>query len=155
MADTEQDKMDRLVAERRHNDIVKGQNDTIESLNKVAESIGHQNEQGIATIKTLIGEQQKAVSVFLNALKNIPAPLVNVGSPVINVEDNQEKVIISLCEIRNEIIESNNLVINAHLKVIEALENRLLPDTFVPIKSFGTTESVKVNYKPANLITKK
>lgn len=57
------------------------------------------------------------------------------------------KYFITLTQkISSEIISSNN-------KVIEAIENRLLPDSFELKKSsFGVTESVKVNYKQASKI---
>ena len=35
-------------------------------------------------------------------------------------------------------------------KLINTLNTRLLPDTFTLVKSFGVTESVKINYKQAN-----
>lgn len=59
---------------------------------------------------------------------------------------NSKEVYLQIKEICNQITLSNN-------KVIEALSNRLLPSTFDLIKFNGVTQSVKVNYKPANQIT--
>lgn len=57
-----------------------------------------------------------------------------------------KKIVSCIEKMRDDIIQSNE-------KVIKALENRLLPDTFTLIKSrMGLTESVKVEYKPANKI---
>lgn len=62
-----------------------------------------------------------------------------------NAIDNK-KIVSCIEKLRDDIIQSNE-------KVIAALENRLLPDTFTLIKTkMGLTESVKVEYKPANKI---
>jgi len=120
-----------IVAEKRHSELKA-------VLGKVAASLSEKDDK--AVIDAINGQGEK-MAKLVKAIESIPKP----ESPVVNI--NQEKVISSVNEMCKEIIESNN-------KVIAALENRLLPDTFTLIKSFGgVTESVKVNYKPANQMT--
>lgn len=145
MPDTDQDKMDRLVAETRHDAIVKKHDDTIDSLNKMSKTFKEQNEQGIATIKNLIENQQKSVSEFASALKEFPKllapPKVNVEAPQINVETNQEKVITSITELGNKIAEGQASIDRA---LTELLNEVRMPKkwVFTPNREFDRIKSV-------------
>lgn len=141
MGDTEQDKVDRLVAERRHDAIVEKHDATIESLNKISESITQQNEQSVITIKNLIESQQQSVSEFANSLKEFPKllepPNVNVSPDAII----QEKVIISITELGNKIAEGQASIDRA---LTELLNEARMPKkwVFTPNREFDRIKSV-------------
>ena len=130
--DIEELKFESLLADKRHNEVsylLKAITDALakDDSNEVVEAI---NKQG-----NNFGE-------LIKAIKSIP----KAELPEVNVNLNPTEFVDSINKICEEIIKSND-------KVIEALNTRLLPDTFTLVKTYaGITESVKVNYKEARLI---
>lgn len=108
-----------------------------EELTNALKDISVSLAEGDENIVNAIKEQGSTVEGLVEAIKNLPEP----EAPIVEV--NQEEVISSIQQICTDIIASNN-------KVIEALENRMMPESFTLVKNFGITESVKVQYKPAN-----
>lgn len=130
--DIEELKFESLLADKRHNEVsnlLKAITDALakDDNNEVVEAINKQGDN--------FGE-------LIKAIKSIP----KTELPEVNVNLNPTEFVDSINKICEEIIKSND-------KVIEALNTRLLPDTFTLIKTYaGITESVKVNYKEARLI---
>ena len=121
---------DELLADKRHKEIIK-------ALNSIAISLTKETDN---TISKAVLEQSDKIKNLLDGIKNAP----KTEAPIINI--NQDQIIKSLNIICKDIIESNN-------KVINSLNNRPVPQSFDLVKNnFGITESVKVNYKPANKI---
>lgn len=137
--DIEDEKFETLLADRRHREIT----GTLKSI------ATHLSNNGDKEVVNAINKQGEKVGELVEAIKGMPKP-EKQDSPQVNVEVNQDKVISSLQQICSDIVASNN-------RVIEALENRMLPDSFDLVKGYGgATQSVKVNYKPANkLVSKK
>lgn len=129
--DKEDKKFEVLLADKRHRELTVG-------LKNIATFLANKDDSSIVeAIKEQVGKMDNLVSV------------IQSHNPDVNVELNPKEFVSSAQQICNDIIESNN-------KVIEALENRLLPDSFILVKGYGgITESVKVNYKQANLINNK
>jgi len=128
--DKEDEKFERLLADKRHRELAT-------SLKNIATILANKDGNELAAS---VNEQTSKIQALVSTILNTPKPDVNV-------ELNAKEFVSSAQQICKDIIESNN-------KVIEALENRLLPDTFTLVRSYGgQTESVKVNYKQANLIT--
>ena len=117
-------KFDALLKDKQHKELK-----TL--LGTIATSISNTEDKEI--IKA-IGSQTIKVSELIDELK------------IIKNELSTEEFAILTEKICNDIIESNN-------KVINTIENRLLPDTFGLIKDeYGVTQLVKVNYKTAKEI---
>ncbi len=136
--DIEDEKFEALLEQRRHNEL-KG------LLVKLATSMSGKDDSAIVNA---INGQGGKIGELVAAIQNMPKP-EKPEKPQVNVQVNQELVISSIQQLCKDIVDSNN-------KVIEALENRLLPESFVLVKGWnGATESVKVNYKQANQITVK
>lgn len=147
--DIEDEKFEALLQEKRHKELTKNLRDLFVAIStkddkSIIDAINGQGEK-IGELVTAIQSIPKPekIGALVSAIQNIPKP----EKPQINVEVKQDLLISSVQQICKNIIESNN-------KVIEAVENRLLPDTFELIKNYGVTQSVKVNYKPANQIKK-
>ena len=133
--DIEDEKFEALLEQKRHNEL-KG------LLIKLATAMSGKDDG--AVVKA-IKEQSSDVRSLVTAIQNIPKP-DTPKMPDVNVQFDHKHFVSSMDEIAKRIEQSNN-------KVIESLENRLLPDTFTMVKAWnGSTESVKVNYKQANLI---
>lgn len=134
--DIEDEKFETLLADKRHKEL------TV-TLKAIAANLLNNSDKEV--VNAINGQGDK-IGDLVKAIQAIPKP----EKPQVNVDVNQDKVISSLQQICTDIVDSNN-------KVIEALEKRLLPDTFTLVKSYGgVTESVKVNYKTSNqLIVKK
>lgn len=130
----EEDEYSEIIAENRHNELSS-------SLKTIAKTLLEQNDK--AVVEAINGQGEK-VAALVKAIESIPKP----EKPIVNVEVNNEKLLSLINEMKEDIIDSNN-------KVIQALESRLLPDSFELIKNYGVTQSVKVNYKQANLINNK
>jgi len=128
----EDDEYQEILAENRHKDLST-------SLKTIANTLLKKDDK--AVVDAINGQGEK-VEALVKAIESIPKP----EKPIVNVEVNNEKLLSLINQMSKDIIESNN-------KVIEALENRLLPVDFDLIKNYGVTQSVKVNYKQANLIT--
>lgn len=117
-------KFDALLKDKQHKELK-----TL--LGTIATSISTTEDKEI--IKA-IGSQTIKVSELIDELK------------IIKNELSTEEFAILTEKICSDIIESNN-------KVINTIENRLLPDTFGLIKDeYGVTQLVKVNYKTAKEI---
>lgn len=117
-------KFDALLKDKQHKELK-----TL--LGTIATSISNTEDKEI--IKA-IGSQTIKVSELIDELK------------IIKNELSTEEFAILTEKICSDIIESNN-------KVIDSIENRLLPDTFGLIKDeYGVTQLVKVNYKTAKEI---
>lgn len=117
-------KFDALLKDKQHKELK-----TL--LGTIATSISNTEDKDI--IKA-IGNQTIKVSELIDEVKTIKNEL------------STEEFAILTEKICNDIIESNN-------KVINTIENRLLPDTFGLIKDeYGVTQLVKVNYKTAKEI---
>ena len=113
------------------------------SLGKLTAAISE--DKGDAEIAKAISKQ---TSDFVTAIANLPKP-EKQELPEVKIEYNHEKLVSLLNGFTDNIKESNQ-------KVIEALENRLLPDTFELVKGYGgETQSVKVKYKSAKEINSK
>jgi hypothetical protein len=131
MKDDENKAFDDLLADKRHKELVSALRVISTSLNKEDKTaiVDAIHAQGLNTEKLigLIKEVQKQ------------------EQPTINI--NNDKISDALNKICADIIVSNN-------KVIEALESRLLPDTFEMSRGYagGVVESVKVKYKSAKEI---
>lgn len=131
---------DFLIAENRHDEIIK-------SFNNITSALLKQDDKLIADA---IKEQSNK---FEDLAKSISE------KPPINFDLNTKDFVTSILLVRDEIVESNKKTVIAfeenvksNDKLREAIETRLLPDTFTLIKNYGVTESVKVNYKPSNQI---
>jgi len=134
--DIEDEKFETLLADRRHKELTG-------TLKTIATHLSSKDGKEVVDA---INKQGEKIGELVKAIKEIPQP-EKPENPQVNVEVNQDKVISSLQQICEDIVASNN-------KVIEALENRLLPDSFDLVKGYGgTTQSVKVNYKEANKLS--
>lgn len=129
--DIEDEKFNALLQDRRHKELTAVLKTIVACLS------GKTDREVVDAIK---GQPAIFKAEMEQVIKSLPKVVVNVD---------YENVLTSIKEISDaavlKIEDSNN-------KVIEVLETRLLPDTFDLIKNYGATQSVKVNYKPANLI---
>ena len=133
--DIEDEKFEALLEQRRHNEL-KG------LLVKLATAMSGKDDSAI--VEAINGQGSK-IGELVAAIQSMPKP-EKQEKPQVNVELNPKDFVASVQELCKEIVGSNN-------KVIEALENRLLPESFELVKRWnGATESVKVNYKEANKI---
>lgn len=128
---------DFIIAENRHDEIIK-------SLGKVAAALSNiKEDKAVADAIKKSAERQESVmgkvSTAIEKIKNLE----------VNVELDSKELLPLLRGIRDE--QKANKEDNR--KILQALENRLLPDTFTLIKGYGgVTESVKINYKKASQI---
>lgn len=130
--EVEEDEFNEIVAENRHRELAT-------SLKDIATILSNKNDKAVALA---INGQGSKIEALVKAIHGIQKPEVKI-------EWTPKEFISSINKICEDIVASNN-------KVIQALNNRLLPDTFTLVKSHrGTTESVKVNYKEANKIANK
>ncbi len=119
----EDEMFESLLQDKRHKDLLKRLSDITIAMNA---------NSGRPIVDAING-QVREINLLVDAIKKTPIT-------------SQKEIAATANEMCKTIIESNN-------KLIELLENRLLPDTFTLIKSrSGLTESVKVEYKPANKI---
>ena len=128
----EDDEYNEILAENRHKELSS-------SLKTIAKILSEQDDKAI--VEAINGQGEK-VGELAKAINGIPKP----EKPIVNVEVNNEKLLSLINKMAEDIIDSNN-------KVIQALENRLLPSTFDLVKNYGVTQSVKVNYKTATEIS--
>ena len=131
--DIEQSEFESLLADKRHKEVAYLLKSIVEGLSKDEDT-----EELIAAIN----KQGDNFEGLIEAIKNIP----KTELPEVKVNLNPTEFISSINKICEDIIKSNE-------RVIETLNQRLLPDTFTLVKSYtGVTESVKVEYKQANKI---
>jgi hypothetical protein len=120
---------DARLLEKRHKEL-------ISALSVIAESLSEDNDKDLLDAILAQGEKLKEV---VGLISKIPAPKVNVDFDLTELKTSFESI-------KNEIIESNN-------KVVNSIENRLLPYSFdLNRQANGLTTSVKVNYKTAKEI---
>lgn len=132
--DIEDEKFEALLSEKRHKELTT-------SLKAISLALVTKNDEAI--VEAINGQGEK-IGQLVKAIQEIPQP-EKPEKPEVNIELNPKEFVTSVQKICEDIVASNN-------KVIEALENRLLPDSFELIKNYGVTQSVKVNYKQANQI---
>ena len=121
---------EKLLQDKRHRELKN-------ALVAISSILSKKDDVGIIEA---IEKQSQALAGFVSVIKSISAPEVNV-------EINPKEFVSSINKLCEDVIASNN-------KVIETLNTRLLPDTFTLNKGYGgITESVKVNYKESNKIT--
>jgi seryl-tRNA synthetase len=93
-----------------------------------------------SAIRDAVAGQTQKIEQLAQALKSLPAPQVSV-------ELNPKEFIAQVKNICDDIVKSNN-------RVIDAIESRMLPESFSIERDFGgRTKIVKVNYKSAKTIT--
>lgn len=133
----EDEEFESLLADKRHKEVAG-------TLRNIATALLKEKDDKV--IVDAIKVQGDKMSELVAAIKSIPKP-EKLETPIVNVELNPQQFVTSINKICEDIVASNN-------KVIEALNNRLLPDTFILVRGYGgATESVKVNYKEASKIT--
>lgn len=118
--------LDDIQAEKRNKQLLR-------ALNKISEILASKSEKPLLEA---IMEQQEKINILINSLKNTE-----------KAEISQNDFVSLTEQLRTQIIESNN-------KVIEAIQTRMLPDSFELVKNqYGVTQSVNVKYKQANNIS--
>jgi hypothetical protein len=126
----EDEEFELLSLEKRHLEI-------IDALKAISESLA-QEEQDSGVLEAILAQGEK-LSGLIDLVSKIPAPEVTV-------DVNLDELKATFENIKEEIIQSNQ-------KVIETIENRLLPFSFdLNREPNGLTTSVKVNYKQASEI---
>ena len=134
--DIEQIEFERLLADKRHREV----SYLLKSINTALSKDDDDRE-----IIAAINKQGNNFGELIKAIKSIPQSEL----PEVNVTLNPKEFVSSINKICEDIIASNN-------KVIETLNTRLLPHSFILVKGYGgVTESVNVLYKQANLIKNK
>ena len=127
---------EKMLAEKRHDELAG-------TLKGIANSL--KNDDGDKKIADALKEQAGKFSELTKVIREIPSP----EKPQVNVELNPKEFVTSIREMTDEILKSNN-------EVIQALENRLLPETFTLNRTYGgTVDNVKVNYKTQKEIKNK
>lgn len=132
--DIEDENFEALLADKRHRE-VSG------TLKSIAAHLSKDNDKEV--VNAINGQADK-IGDLVKAIQNMPKPDAP-KMPDVKIEYNPQEFVTSVQKICEDIVASNN-------KVIEALENRLLPDSFELVKNYGITQSVKVNYKSAKQI---
>jgi len=117
-----------IKAENRNKELIK-------AINKISLLFNEKN------IIDAINSQSENILKIVKAVKEIPK------SEEVNIELNPKEFISSVNKICEDIIMSNSRLINS-------IENRLLPESFELIRAYGVTSSVNVKYKSAKEINK-
>lgn len=131
--DIEEMQFEKLLADKRHKEVS-------HLLKTIATNLLKGDDKEVIDA---INKQGKNFGELIQAIKSIP----QTELPEVNVTLNPKDFVSSINKICEDIIASNE-------KVIETLNTRLLPHSFILVKdSRGTTESVNVLYKPSNKIT--
>ena len=131
--DIEQLEFERLLADKGHKEVSY-------LLKTIATALSKDDDREVIDA---INKQGSNFGELIKAIKNIPQSEL----PEVNVTLNPKEFISSINKMCEDILESNE-------KVIETITTRLLPDTFTFVRDYGgKTESVKVFYKQANKIT--
>jgi len=127
--DLEDEQFETLLADKRHRELAV-------ALKNIATHLANKDDSEIASaIKEQVGKMESLIAE------------IKAHNPEVNVELNPKEFVTSVQKVCEDIVASNN-------RVIEALENRLLPDSFDMVRAYGNSpvQSVKVNYKQANKI---
>ena len=108
-------------------------------LSKLSEVISSKDNQDIIlALQRLLGEQSSEIAKFVQAVKAIPAPQVNVQS-----NDKSDKIIMSIQTMAGLIIKGQQELKGILRQVLE-VQNRKKEWNFIIIKnSIGSIESVK------------
>ena len=131
--DIEQIEFERLLADKRHKE-------HSYLLKSIATALSKDDDKEVIDA---INKQGNNFGELIKAIKDIP----QTELPEVNITLNPKEFVSSINKICKDILESNE-------KIIETLNTRLLPHSFILVKdSRGTTESVNVLYKPSNKIT--
>lgn len=135
--DIEDEKFEALLSEKRHKELTG-------SLRAIAIHLSNKDDKEIVDA---IKEQPR---VFKEAIEEVIKSIPEPKEPQVNVSFDYDNLVTLFKEISKETVDkieaSNN-------KVIEALDSRMLPDSFELVKTFGgVTQSVKVKYKSAKEI---
>lgn len=109
------------------------------ALRGLATAISQKNDTKVAEA---IKESANASQAVAEAIKNIPQP----KSPDVKVQISQQEIVTSLEAICKRIEESNKTV-------VDALENKLMVDSFEFTMDYGNYKTAKVNYKPMSQIS--
>jgi phosphoglycerate-specific signal transduction histidine kinase len=118
-----------LLLDKRHKEL-------LSSLREISLNLSKNNDSELLEI---ISNQGSKLELLSQALSNFKFPDTEV-----NLKTDQFETFFD--NIKNEIINSNK-------KVIDVIENRLLPHSFELERGYGgMTTSVKVNYKSAKEI---
>lgn len=130
MAMTEQEKLDRMISEKRHQALLESTGKTTfevtDAINKLSKNLVKQNEDSTQMLIEAVMGNAREISLFTGAIKNLPAPEINLAAPelpVVNIETNQEKVVASLGQIGNSINEKQD-------RIIALLEQSLRPKKY-------------------------
>lgn len=117
---------DELLADKRHRELSG-------ALKGIATLLSKPNDTGISEA---LNKNAEATKGLIQAVKDIPKP----EKPEVNVEISQQEIVTSLKAICKEICDSND-------KVIEALNNRPMVDSFKLETGNWGQKIVKVIYK--------
>jgi len=105
---TEQEKIDKLVAEKRHNAVIEAHGNTSREISAALEkSLAEQNK----ITSDAVVKNTEAIKGFTEAIKKLPPPEVNVAAPEITIQTDQEKVITSLDSMCQQICEGQATII--------------------------------------------
>lgn len=133
--EVDDDEAESIVAASRHKELSG-------TLKAIAMSLSQKDDSAIVeAIAVSSGKQESIMSKVATAIEKIQKPEVNI-------EVYNKELLSLLTEIRQGQKENKQ----DNQRILDALENRLLPSTFDLVKNYGVTQSVKVNYKTATEI---
>lgn len=116
----EQEKLYALVAENRHNELIAALQDIFKKEDKA--------------LLDAINSQGGVIADFVNAIKNIPAPTVEI-------ETNQDKVVSSITQLAEQILLGQEQILQT-LNIMIAENSKLKEWDFTIHKEFGKMSSV-------------
>lgn len=137
------DEFDEILAQKRHKELTKA----LSSLTVAISSIKPSDD------KSIVNAINSQPAIFKQAMEQVVKSIPREEIPQVNIADDYKKIVSLFAEMINQAVKK---IEESNEKVIFALENRMLPDSFDLVKTFGgITDSVKVNYKKSNQITNK
>ncbi len=117
---TEQDKLKALIEENRHNELIAALQDLVKKEDKA--------------LLDAINRQGGKIADFVNAIKNIPAPKVEI-------ETNQDKVVSSIAQLAQQILVGQEQILQT-LNIMIDENSKLKEWDFTIHKEFGKMSSV-------------
>jgi len=125
---TEQEKIQEALAEKRHQDLTDGNREIVDALKRIAKD---DEKEGVFYQELLkkVTEQGLKIGEFAEAVKSIPQPEVNV-----NV--NQEKLLLLLKDLSENILEGQVALING-VESLVTKANELREWDFIINKELG------------------
>lgn len=117
---TEQDKLKALIEENRHNELIAALQELVKKEDKA--------------LLDAINSQWGKIADFVNAIKNIPAPKVEI-------ETNQDKVVSSIAQLAEQILLGQEQILQT-LNIMIAENSKLKEWDFTIHKEFGKMSSV-------------